>query len=214
MLSQLSIDFAKSGAKVLWGSFEIKNHLLVRKMLKQYYRGPFSELSNSEMESVADDFESLQFLFMNFHSGTELEAILGAMEFAVYRDDVQHIVLDNLQFMLPRQSVTRGDYGRFASQDYAIDKFRKFATEHDVNVIVVIHPRKDEGNAGGLSISSVFGSAKATQEADAVLILQRDDVKTYLDIKKNRYDGAMGKILLNFSPITNCFYEKKRIDSK
>ena len=40
-----------------------------------------------------------------------------------------------------------------------------------VNVILVVHPRKEDETAS-LNLASVFGSAKATQEADLVLILQ------------------------------------------
>ena len=40
-----------------------------------------------------------------------------------------------------------------------------------MNVILVVHPRKEDETAS-LSRASVFGSAKATQEADLVLILQ------------------------------------------
>lgn len=161
------------------------------------------------MEKVADDFETLPLLFMNFHSGTDLSEVLSAMEFAVYRDDVQHIILDNLQFMMPRDASYKGGgsgFQKFESQDYAIDKFRSFATEKDVNIILVIHPKKDD-DKNALGISSVFGTAKATQEADAILILQRDETKTYLDVRKNRYDGELGKIKLGFSPITSCFFE-------
>ena len=105
------------------------------------------------------------------------------MDFAVYRDDVQHIIIDNLQFMMPRQglggalglqgrSQATSTFDRFGMQDVIIDEFRRFATEKGVNIILVIHPRKeDEGQL--LGMSSIFGSAKATQEADLVLILQR-----------------------------------------
>lgn len=56
-------------------------------------------------------------------------------------------------------------------QDVALEKFRKFATEHNVHVTLVVHPRKeDEGHR--LTTSSIYGSAKATQEADLVVILQ------------------------------------------
>ena len=56
-------------------------------------------------------------------------------------------------------------------QDVALDKFRKFATDKNVHITLVIHPRKeDEGHK--LTTSSIFGSAKATQEADLVVILQ------------------------------------------
>ncbi len=129
-----------------------------------------------------------------------------------------------------------------------------------------------------LGISSIFGTAKATQEADMVLILQRpslmnlgndpqfnnpwgphgnnsggmnnsgysqkpitpnsyyvsmggnnnyggstlmlnnqnkvdnssvttNNFSTYLEIKKNRYDGTLGRISLQFNPKTMSFYE-------
>ena len=83
-------------------------------------------------------------------------------------------ILDNLQFMLPRSmggKMFRSGFEKFDLQDIAIEKFRKFATEKKVNIILVVHPRK-ETEASVLDISSVFGTAKATQEADIVLILQ------------------------------------------
>lgn len=39
---------------------------------------------------------------MRFHGGTDVDAVLDAMDYAVYAKDVQHIILDNLQFMLTR----------------------------------------------------------------------------------------------------------------
>jgi twinkle protein len=54
-----------------------------------------------------------------------------------------------------------------------------------------VHPRKEDEGAK-LGISSFYGSAKATQEADTVLILQSDGNKKFLDVKKNRYDGTIG----------------------
>jgi len=106
-------------------------------------------------------------------------------------------------------------------------------------------------------ISSIFGSAKATQEADMVMILQRlaeeetagqmlpvgargqpqpqpkvqavgsFQVKSgggstlgtavapvqrniYVDVKKNRYDGTLGKVKLNFSPHDMSFSELQK----
>ena len=51
-----------------------------------------------------------------------------------------------------------------------------------MHVTIVVHPRKeDEGVRLGLS--SIFGSAKATQEADAVIILQNDGIVKYLDVR-------------------------------
>ncbi len=52
-----------------------------------------------------------------------------------------------------------------------MDKFRKFATEKNVHITLVIHPRKED-EAFKLTTSSIFGSAKASQEADLIVILQ------------------------------------------
>jgi twinkle protein len=64
---------------------------------------------------------------------------------------------------------------------------------------LIIHPRKeDDGTA--LSTASVFGSAKATQEADNVVIVQKGKAYRYLDITKNRFSGDLGKVPYSFDP--------------
>jgi hypothetical protein len=55
-------------------------------------------------------------------------------DYAVYVNDVEHIILDNLQFMLSRNGNSRKGAGslswdKFDAQDLALEKFRKFATE-------------------------------------------------------------------------------------
>ena len=82
-------------------------------------------------------------------------------------------------------------------QDIAVEKFRKFATEYNVHVTLVVHPRKEDENAK-LGISSFYGSAKAMQEADTVLILQSDGKRKFVDVKKNRFDGTLGHSPLYF----------------
>jgi twinkle protein len=93
-----------------------------------------------------------------------------------------------------------------------------------VNVILVVHPRKEDDRVA-LNISSVFGSAKATQEADLVMILQvfllpdahshtlslqRIEGGSFVDIRKNRYDGQLGKVAVDFNQMTRCFFESDR----
>ena len=156
--------------------------------------------------------------FMRFFGSSSVEQVLDAMDYAVYMHDVQHVVLDNLQFMLTGQSEK---FDRFELQDRAISEFRHFATHRNVHITIVIHPRK-ESHLAPLSVSSVFGSAKATQEADNVVILQAPtapavqggmgsdssgwmrqkvseeggefDKYRRLQVMKNRYDGEVGLI--------------------
>ena len=84
--------------------------------------------------------------------------------------------------MLSQQG--RSSLDRWELQDDAVAELRKFATEQDVHITLVVHPRKDANDA--LDINSVFGSAKVTQEADNVIIIQKGETRRYLDIKKNR----------------------------
>ncbi len=49
-----------------------------------------------------DDFESLPLHYMNYYGATAIEQVLETMEYAVDKDDIQHIIIDNLQFMMPR----------------------------------------------------------------------------------------------------------------
>ncbi|CAB9496960.1 Twinkle protein, mitochondrial [Seminavis robusta] len=203
-LGQLSLDLAEQDVNVMWGSFEIKNTRLAQKLLQQYNRKPLPTAEQPDAQAVlhalADRFSALPMHFMKFHGGSDLEDVLDAMEYAVYVSDVEHIILDNLQFMISRNTLNKS-FDKFDIQDVAIEKFRKFATDRNVHVTLVVHPRKED-ESSKLNISSIYGSAKATQEADTVMILQSElmggNRRKYIDVKKNRFDGSLGQCPLHF----------------
>jgi hypothetical protein len=123
------------------------------------------------------------------------------MEYAVYHYDIQNIVLDNLQFMIGMQA---RNANKFDFQDEIIHRLRKFTSDKNVHVTLVIHPRKSDEN---LKISSIFGSAKASQEADNVYILQGYKGLRIVEVAKNRFDGTTGKTVMSFDQ-SNCrFFE-------
>lgn len=192
IISQLSLDYCKSGVTTLWGSFEILNKRLAKKMLCQFAEKDLAQ-SPLEFDVWADKFEQLPLYFLKFFGSTSIKDVLLACQHAVYAYDVRHIILDNLQFMLSQQG--RSSLDRWELQDEAVAELRRFATSKDVHITLVVHPRKE--NAPALDINSVFGSAKVTQEADNVIIIQKnsqgEDLR-FLDIKKNRFDGTLGSI--------------------
>lgn len=75
-----------------------------------------------------------------------------------------------------------------------------------VHISVVIHPRKtDEGE--DLGIHSIFGTSKSVQEADNVWMIQlRENFKIF-EIKKNRFDGELGKVALGFDKNSKKFLQ-------
>ena len=210
-LGQLSLDFAESDVRTLWGSFEIQNTRLMKKLLQQYSRESlYSEKDQSieeKMEAIkvlADKFQDLPMYFLKFHGGSDVDDVIDAMEYSIYVHDVQHIILDNMQFMLSRNIRGWSNFDKFDMQDLAIQKFRAFATEHNIHVTLVVHPRK-ENEGERLGISSFYGSAKATQEADNVLILQQDGNRKFIEVKKNRFDGTVGHCPLFFDMTSNRY---------
>ncbi|KAI9483413.1 MAG: P-loop containing nucleoside triphosphate hydrolase protein [Benjaminiella poitrasii] len=194
--SQLSLDFCKSGVPTLWGSFEIMNKRLAKKMLYQFAEMDLST-APEEFDRIADQFEQLPLYFLKFFSSTAIKDVLQACHHAVYSYDIRHIILDNLQFMLSQQAGNGKD--KWELQDNAIAEIRKFATQQDVHITLVVHPRKENNMTDELDINSIFGSVKVTQEADNVMILQKSKTDhRSLDIKKNRFDGTLGTIHYRF----------------
>lgn len=147
-----------------------------------------------------DDFEALPIQFMNYHGATNIDDMFETMEYAVDKDDIQHIFIDNLQFLLPRKLSLKSPFERLDLQDQVVDRFRNFATAKNVNVIMVVHPKKED-DIMDLGLGSIGGSAKCSQEADMVMILQKPNLggAVALDIKKNRYDGFLGRIMLQYN---------------
>lgn len=197
-MSEYSLDLAMQGVNTLWGSFEIRNTRLAATLLRQYVGYPLDDRLH-EFNHWAAEFERLPLYFMTFHGQQPLKPVLEAIEHASYVHDVMHVIIDNLQFMMG-VSTFRGD--KFFEQDSIIAAFRSFATKHNVHVTLVMHPRK-ERQEDELTTSSVFGTAKATQEADNVLIIQDKRLtsvrgKKYLQIAKNRYSGDLGIMPLEF----------------
>ena len=210
MLTQLSLDLAEQGAHVLWGSFEIKNSRLIRKMMQQYSRESLPVTDQNRLSGLADNFAQLPLHFLKFYGGTDVDDVLNAMEYAVYVNDCQHIILDNMQFMISRQN-SNSTFDKFDVQDVAIEKFRKFATDRNVHITLVMHPRKQMDNSR-LDLSSVYGSAKATQEADLVLILQDEGNRKFLDVRKNRFNGDLGTSPLFFDRKSGRYQEEPLIN--
>jgi twinkle protein len=204
---------AEAGVNTLWGSFEIKNTRLIHKLFQQFGRMPLptaeDKLRREKVEALADQFETLPMYFLKFHGGSDIDRVLDAMEYAVYVHDVEHIILDNMQFMITRKPDAKS-FDKFDVQDIAIEKFRKFATAKNVHLTLVVHPKKVDDKER-LGMSDFYGSAKATQEADTVLILQSDGVKKFIEVKKNRFDGTIGSAPLYFNSDSGRYTDTEQI---
>ena len=197
------------GVCTLWGSFEISTVRLAKTMLKQFSRVDL-ENGSKEFEEWADKYEVLPLYFMNFHGATNIDHILETMHHAVYMYDVEHIVVDNLQFMVSLEYFN----DKYYVQDKIVTALRRFATEKAVHVSLVVHPRKERDDVI-LEKSSVYGTAKAIQEADNIMILHSNPGQTKaLEVCKNRFDGSLGYVRLQYNPADCTFSNAKSSKTK
>ena len=206
-MSEYSLDLCMQGVNTLWGSFEVKNVRLAKMQMKQFSAVNLEDNLDS-FDFWADRFQKLPMYYLTFHGAQEVDKVLDAMGHAVYIYDIAHVIIDNIQFMM---GMSGRIVDRFHLQDIMIQKFRKFATLHNVHVTLVIHPRKEDDER--LTANSIFGGAKATQEADNVVILQEEDLnvkvkRKYVQVVKNRFAGDLGVVPLFFTKGTLTFSKK------
>lgn len=223
LLSQLSLDYCMQGVVTMWGSFEIPIAKLAAGLLRQMHAalGGSGDLTD-EYDTWADRMSELPLLFMKYHGSNSMDTVFEAMEFGNYMYDCTHFVLDNLQFMTYGQKLGRGGHqggigggfarttDQFEVMNDAVSRLRTMCTRDNVHVTLVVHPRK-ESDEDRIQLASVFGSAKATQEADNVVLLQRaKDGSAQLEVKKNRFDGQCGRINLWFDRRSKLFHESDK----
>ncbi|CAG7729053.1 unnamed protein product [Allacma fusca] len=214
-VSEYSLDLCMQGVKTFWGSFEIRNERLAKTMLTQF-AGKRLENSIDEFDYWADEFNKLPLYFMTFHGPQSFKQVLQAMRVTSKKYDIEHVVIDNLQFMLGTGE-NGGQHDRFWQQDIVIGAFRKFCNERNCHVTLVVHPRKEQSE-GDLTNSSIFGGVKVTQEADNILILQDRRLTTpkgkkYLQVTKNRFSGDLGMFPIEFDKERLCFSSQRKASS-
>jgi twinkle protein len=162
------------GVNTLWGSFEIPNVRLVTTMLQQ--RSGFGMQSTKDMsvekrQRLNAELEAHSKLmprcmwFLAYYGGIDCDVVLKEIEEAIQLNAIEHVILDNLQFMTSCDASYSEIYSK---QDQICHKLRMIATSMNVHVSIVIHPRKVDvstrnGQPGDLQIESVGGSPKSTQ---------------------------------------------------
>ncbi|XP_059491153.1 mitochondrial DNA helicase [Neocloeon triangulifer] len=211
-LSEYSLDLCMQGMSTLWGSFEIRNTRLAKTMLTQM-AGMNLETNLNRFDEFADKMEQLPLYFLDFHGQQPLKTVLNAVNHAQYVYDLGHVIIDNVQFMLGLGDSESKFIDRFYRQDQVIQAFRAFASATNCHVTLVIHPRKERADED-LTSNSIFGSAKASQEADNILIIQITTTadkkqRKFLQVAKNRYTGELGLMPLSFNRESLSFVRKK-----
>lgn len=208
LLSELSLDWMLSGVPTLWGSFEIGSPGLIRKMIKQYSNYEINQNPEVAADWV-DKLAELPLYLLDYSDNVVFDDLIGAMEYACHAYDVQHIILDNLQFFMGTQFKGNEKYDW---QDVIIERLRQFTREFSCHISLVVHPRKYD-DTKELTGMNLFGSVKTSQEASNIFIIQNFDGKPHIVVDKCRETGGRGpdgkkrKVYYTFNPLTEHIKE-------
>ncbi|CAJ0959344.1 unnamed protein product, partial [Mesorhabditis belari] len=238
-LCEYALDLLTQGIRTLFCSFEMPEEKILKWMLVQY-AGPshLRSLARSRtyssgikiplhrvehhpsVEAWLDRFErtkgAMTIMKSEEFRDKTINQIAGAIKNEIANSGVQHVVIDNLQFLvglatLHDEKTTSHD--RASMQDRFVGLIRRIATDYGVHVTMVVHPRKNESETSEMEAPMLGGSSRVLQEADNVLVIvrRRDEGKKasnyrkFLRIVKNRYGGrkAEGDTLeMLFQPAT------------
>ncbi|KJH48990.1 hypothetical protein DICVIV_04889 [Dictyocaulus viviparus] len=179
-LCEYALDLFTQGVRTLFCSFEMPEEKILKWMLVQYAGVPLYRVEySSAIDMWLDKFERtkgpLTIMKADEFREKTINQIASAIRSQVVNSGCQHVVIDNLQFLV-NQSTMGDDQSssleRFHMQDRFVGHMRAMATQYGVHVTMVVHPRKTDADTD-LDIQHFGGSARVTQEADNVLALQR-----------------------------------------
>uniref|UniRef100_A0AC35UGK0 SF4 helicase domain-containing protein n=1 Tax=Rhabditophanes sp. KR3021 TaxID=114890 RepID=A0AC35UGK0_9BILA len=219
-LCEYSMDLFTQGVRTLFCSFEMPEEKILKWMLVQYagpahikslsrcktynngIKIPIYRVENHpSVDQWIDRFEKLKsdimFLSNDQIRNKTISEIFRTIEEHILRCGFQHIVIDNLQFMMGMATLSNdksNSYDQYQTQDRFVGLLRSLATNYNVHVTLVVHPRKHSSDAT-LELADVGGTGRVTQEADNVYAITRKrtgdgKVKKYLTILKSRYGGS------------------------
>lgn len=157
------------------------------------YGEPAYSIPEHIRDQISDWYRGRAYIFDNTIIADEEEEIslLSTIEEAICRYGVKFILLDNLMTAI---DVDEKD-DLYLSQSKFVKKLKRIATRWEVFILVIAHPRKENGKE--LNNDSVSGSGDITNAVDIVFTYSRntgEDKEAYqslIGVTKNRLTGRV-----------------------
>ena len=128
--------------------------------IPDYYKVP------EETKKMINTWLNGSLFLYNNNKGNYIDKILDRVQECIQKQKVDLVILDNLMAM--NLSAIPGD--KYEKQSAFIKTIKTFATQNDVHIILVAHPRK---SMGFLRKEDISGTADLTNIVDNVIIAHR-----------------------------------------
>lgn len=147
-------------------------------------------ISDDTLNAINSWYDGKAYIYDNNYlpeNENEYESLLETVENAIKQYDVKMICVDNL--MTAMDTVTEQN-NLYLAQSNFVGGLKKIAIKHNVVIVLVAHPRK---NNGAFTNDDVSGSGDITNKVDVVINYQRcddgDGYNSKVMITKNRLGG-------------------------
>lgn len=137
-----------------------------------------------------------------FDNRVKLEVLLDDLT-NMCKEGCKVAIIDNLNFLL---EVTRSSEA-IIEMDRVVHELIMFCKRNEMHLILIMHPKKTEGTRV-MSEYDIKGSSTAVQEAQNVLLWNRPDPKTLIDLVDNR--GNIVQYASNKPHYREMFFAKMR----
>lgn len=137
-----------------------KNYVCKKEGYENYYYVP-KNIANQ----INKWLEGKLFLYNNNY-GSEWQQLFADIKTLVENEGTQLVVLDNLMAL----QIDSYDGDKYTQQTRFINDLKEYAKAKNIHVILVCHPRKEDGF---LRKESISGTADLTNLADSVIIIHR-----------------------------------------
>jgi twinkle protein len=200
-LSQEIIHLLRQGKKCCIGSFEMppRKYLwwFVKQALKQ------NEITDFDVNFILNEFAENLFV-IDITGEIEKDNLFEIIEFACRKYGIEVFVIDSL--MKVRLSTEQSKL--YGEQKNFVNKLADFAKEYKCHIHLVAHPRKGRTDDSEIDKMDISGSGDITNIADNVFLIYRysedqiakrkkagkDPYDSFLEVKKNREHGELGKV--------------------
>lgn len=188
---------------LLWLCYQAAGYEYIGLKYDKFLNKDVPFVSTEVQKRVQDYLRGKVFLYDNKETFTQsqAESIIELFTVAVKRHGASLLVADNMMSALCEEEE------ELKAQTAFINALKKFAEKYSVCVLVVCHPRKGKP---GMPIGKwdVAGSANIVNLADAVIVVERPDIR----VIKSRENGREDKIECCYEPTSRRIYQADRGD--
>lgn len=202
----------------IWSGENLPHEVHIANLLEQYTGKPFNQgyLPRMSPAEVDDGLKFIDdhFVFLAPPEDEETPGrFLAATEKAMELRPIHGLVVDPWNELTHNYNEDRQSETEYISRE--LKRVRRFASRHQIHVIIVAHPKKLQKEGGKYPVPTpydVSSSAHWRNKADCALCVWRDEDRPgetviYIQKIRRRFVGKLGRVELRYDVATGKYRE-------